>query len=72
MTVHDLDAFAYDDVAKDGEEGEDGGESSFAVDDEERHVVDLQTVGEVSHTCPAGVRVGDDYDLVSTIDEFLE
>lgn len=72
MAVHDLDSFAYNDVAKHREEGEDGGEGGLAVDDEKRHIVDLQTVGEVSHTCSPGICVGDDYDFVSSIDEFLE
>ena len=32
MPVHDLHAFADDDVAEDGEEGEDGREGGFSVD----------------------------------------
>lgn len=71
MAVYDLDSFAYNDVAKHREEGEDGGEGGLAVDDEKRHIVDLQAVGEVSHTCSPGICVGDDYDFVSSIDEFL-
>lgn len=71
MAMYNLDAFAYDNIAEDGEEGEHRGKRGLAVDDEEGHIVDLQTIGEVSHTCSAGVRVSDDYDLVSTVDEFL-
>ena len=71
MAVYDLDSFAYDDVAKHREEGEDGGEGSLAVDDEERHIVDLETIGEVSHTCSPGICMGDDYDLVPAVDELL-
>lgn len=71
MTVDYLDPFAYDNVAKDREEGEDGWEGSLAVDDEEGHVIDLQPVGEIPHTCSSGVRMRDDYDFVPSIDEFL-
>lgn len=71
MAVYDLDAFAYDNVAEDWEEREDSGKGGLAVDDEEGHVVDLEAVGEVAHTCSTGVGVRDDDDLVSTIDEFL-
>jgi hypothetical protein len=71
MPVYNLDSLAYDDVAEYREEGEDGGEGGLAVDDEERHIVDLQAIGEVSHTCSPGIRMGDDYDLVSSINEFL-
>jgi hypothetical protein len=71
MAVYDLDSFAYDDVAKHREEREDGGEGGLAVDDEERHIVDLEAVGEVTHTCSPSICMGDDYDLVSSIDEFL-
>ena len=71
MAVHNLDPFAYDNVAEYWEEGEDGGEGSLAVDDEEGYVVDLQTVGEISHSCSAGICVCDDYHFVASIDEFL-
>jgi hypothetical protein len=71
MAVYNLDSFPYDNVAEYREEGEDGGEGSLAVDDEEGYVVDLQTVGEVSHSCPAGICVCNDYDFVASIDEFL-
>lgn len=72
MSMNNLDLLANDDVSKDGEEGKDGGESGLAVDDKERDMVDLQTVGEVADSSAAFVCVGDDDHLVSTIDEFLE
>jgi hypothetical protein len=71
MAVYNFDSFAYDDVAEDGEEGEDGGERSLAVDDEEGNVVDFEAVGEVSHTCPASICVCNDDNFVAAIDEFL-
>lgn len=72
MSVYDLYSFAYDNVAKYREEGEDGGKGGLAVDDEEGHVVDLQSVCEVPYACATGVCVCDDYDFVSSIDEFLD
>lgn len=71
MAVNNLDSLAYNNVAKHWKEGEYGGEGGLAVDNEERHVVDLKAIGEVPHTCPTGICVSDDYDLVSSIDEFL-
>lgn len=71
MTVYNFDSFAYDNVAKYWEEGENGGEGSLAVDDEEGYVVDLQSVCEVSDPCSTGICVCDDYDLVPTVDKFL-
>ena len=76
MAVHDLDAFADEDLAQDGEGGEDGGEGGLAVHDPVREVVDLDAVGEVADAGAAGVigcaiGVGDDDDFVATVDEFL-
>jgi hypothetical protein len=71
MAVYNLDALADDNVAEDGEEGEDGGERRLAIDDEERDIVDLEAVGEVSHACSTSVGMSDDNDLVASINEFL-
>jgi hypothetical protein len=71
MAVHNLNLLADADVAKDGEEGEDGREGGFAVDDPEGDVVDLEAVCEVPHTGATGIGVCDDDHLVATIDEFL-
>ena len=69
--MHDLDPFAEHDGAEDGEEAEDGGEGGFAVDDEEGHVVDFETIGEVADACAALVGVCDYDDFVAAVDEFL-
>lgn len=71
MAMYNFDTFANHDVTKHREEGEDGGKSCFAVDDEKRYVVDLETVREVAYSSATGVCVRDDYDFVTTIDEFL-
>ncbi len=69
MAVDNLDLLPYNDVSKDGKEGEDGRERGFAVYDEERNVVDLQAVGKVADAGAAFVGMGDDYDLVAAVDE---
>jgi hypothetical protein len=72
MSVYDLDALANDDVAEDGEEGEDGRKGGLAVYNEKRYVVDFEAIGEVPHARPASVSVGDDDDFVAAVNEFLE
>lgn len=71
MAVHNLDLLADDNVPENGEEGEDGRECSFTVDDPEGDVVDFESVGEVTDSFASFERVGDDNDLVATVDEFL-
>jgi hypothetical protein len=71
MAMDDLDSFAYHDVAEHGKEGEDGGERSLAVDDEEWDVVDFETVGEVPHACSTGIGMCDNNYFVAAIDKFL-
>lgn len=71
MTMDDLNSFAYNDVAEDWEEGKDGRERSLAIYDKEGYIVNLQSICKVSNTCTAGVCVSDDYDFMSTINEFL-
>jgi hypothetical protein len=71
MSMDDLDSFAYNDIAEDWKEGKDGRERSLAVYNEEGYVVNLQSICKVSNTCTAGVCVSDDYNFMSTINEFL-
>lgn len=56
-------------VAEDGEKGEDGRESDVAVDDEERHIIHFEAVGEVADAGAVVIGVGDDDDLVPAVDE---
>jgi hypothetical protein len=70
MAMDDLDLFADDDIAEDGEEGEDGGHGRLAVDDEKGDMVDFEAVGEISHACPSFVGVGHNDHLVAAIDQF--
>lgn len=72
MAVDNLDLLADDDVAEYREEGEDSRHRRFAVNDEERDVVDLQSIGEVAHPGSSLVRMGDDDDFMAAVDELLE
>lgn len=71
MSVDNVDLLADHDVSEDGEEGEDGGEGCFSVDDEEGDIVDFEAVGEVADASAVAVLVGDDDDFVPAVDEFL-
>lgn len=71
MAMDDFDLLSNHDIAEYGEEGKDGGEGRFAVDDEEGNVVDLESIGEVPDSGAALVRMCDNDDFVPTVDEFL-
>jgi hypothetical protein len=71
MAMDYLNLLSDDDIAEYGEEREDGRECRLAVDDEEWNVVDLQSVGEVTDSSASFVRVGNNNDFVSPINEFL-
>ena len=70
--MDDLDFLADDDVAEDGEGGEDGWEGGFAVDGPEGDVVHFDAVGEVTDASTAWVCMRDDNDFVAAVDEFLD
>ena len=69
MPMHNLNLLSKYDIPKDREEGKDSRESSFPVDDKERHMIDLEAVGQISNTRSPFIRVGDDDDFVATVDE---
>lgn len=71
MAMDNFDLLPNDNVAEYGEEGEDGREGGLAIDNEERNVIDLESIGEVSDSCSALVCMSDDNDFVSAIDQFL-
>lgn len=72
VSVDNLDALPDDNVAKDGEEGEDCWKGGLAVDDEKGDVVDFQAIGEIANSGTALVGVGDYDDFVTAVYEFLE
>lgn len=69
--MHNLNLLADDDISEYGKEGKDCGERRLAINDEERYVIDFETIGEVSYSASTFVCMRYDDDLVSTIDEFL-
>jgi hypothetical protein len=69
MSMNNLDLLADDNIAEDREEREDGGKGGFSVDDEERHIVDLEAVGKISYSSSSFVCMGDDDNFVPTVNE---
>lgn len=69
--MHDLRTFAQDDVAKDRKEGKHCWHSSLAIDGEEGHIIDLETIRQISDSNSIVVRMCYDYDLVASIYEAL-
>ena len=70
MPVHNLNLFPQNDITEDGKEGEDGGKSAFSVDDQKGNVINFESICEVSDACPTLVGMGDDHDLMATVNEF--
>lgn len=71
VAMDNFNLLTYDDIAKNGEEGEDRWEGRFTVNDEEGDMIDLETVCEVAHSSPAFVGVSYDNYFVTAVDEFL-
>lgn len=67
MSMHNFNLFAYYDVTKDREEGEDRGHSRFAVNDEEGDMVDFESIGEISNSGSALVGMSDNNDFMASI-----
>lgn len=67
MAMHNLDPLPEDDVAEDGEKGEDSGHSRFAIDYQERDVVHFQTIRQVSYPSTIFVGMSDNDDFVPSI-----
>lgn len=60
VAVDNLNPFPQDYITKYRKEREDRRKGCFSVYDEERHVVDLEAIGEISNAGPAGVGMSDD------------
>lgn len=71
VSVDDLDLLADDDVPEDWEKGEDGWKGRFPVDDEERDVIDFQSVREIPDPGATLICVRDDNDFVASVYQFL-
>lgn len=69
VTMDNLNLFPNNDVAEDGEEREDSRHGRLSIDDQERHMVDFQPVGQIVHPSPAIVCMSYDNNLVPSIDQ---
>lgn len=69
VSMNDLDALPYADVAEDREERKDGREGRLAVHNQKGDVVDLEAICEVADTLSIIVGMCDYNDLVAAVDE---
>ena len=69
MPMHDLNLLSEDDIPEYWEEGEDGRKSRFSIDDKKRYMVDLETIRKVPNASSPFIRVSDDDDFMTTVDE---
>lgn len=72
VPMNNLDLFADDDIPKYREKREHRGHGRLAVYDKERDMVDFEAIGEVSNSSTSFIRMSDNDDFMSTIDEFLK
>lgn len=68
MSMDNLDLFSQDDVAENWKERENGGKGRFTVDNQERDMIDLETIGKVAYSRTTFVGMGDDDDLMAAVD----
>lgn len=71
MTMHNLNLFAYHDVAEDGKEGENCRKRALSVHDQKGDMVHFETIGKVAYSSAASVGVRDDDNFMASIDQFL-
>ena len=71
VAMDDVNLLTNDNVAEDGEEGEDGREGRLAINNKEGHMVDLETIGQIADSSATLVLMGDDDDLVASVNELL-
>lgn len=70
MPMHNFNFFPQYEISKYGKEGKYSGKRRLSIDDEERNVIDLQTVGEIADSCATFVGVGDYDNFMAPVDEF--
>lgn len=71
MSMDYIYLLSQDDVSEDREERKDCRKSRLSVYDKEWHVVDLQSIGQVSYTSPVTICMGYNDHFMSSINEFL-
>lgn len=69
VTVHNFNFFSDHDISKDWKKGEDSRKSGFSVNDEERHMIHFEPIGQITDTRSTLVGMCDDDDLMAAIDE---
>jgi hypothetical protein len=69
MAMYNLYLLPYNNISKYGKEREDSWKGRSSIDDEERYMVDLESIRKVSYSSPTFVCVCDDYNLVASVDE---
>ena len=69
MPMHNPNLLPQHHIPENRKKGKNGRERGFAINDKERHVVDLEAVGQVADAGAAFVGVGDDDDFVAAVDE---
>ena len=67
VAVHNLNLFSDNDITEDWEEGEHRRHSRLAIDYEERNMVDLQAIRQVSNPSSTFVSMCYDNDLMPTV-----
>lgn len=72
MAMDDLDLFSNEDLSENRKGREDRGECRAAVDHPVRKMVYFDAVGKIADPRAAGIGVGDDYDFMAAVDEFLD
>ncbi len=69
VPMNNLNLLSENDISEYWKEGKNSRESSFPVDDKERHMVDLETIRKISNTSSPFIRMSDDDNFMATIDE---
>ena len=71
MSMYNLDLLTYNYIAEYGEKREDCWHRRFSVYNKKRNMIDLEAICQVSNSCSALVRVGNDDNFVSSVNQFL-
>jgi len=70
MTVDDLNLFSDCYTAEDWKEREHRRKGGLSVQDQERNMIDLESVGQIMNSSSAFISMRDDYYLVTAVDQF--
>ena len=70
MAMDNLNALSQHNISEDRKEGEYCWEGTFAIDYQERNVVDFEPIREVVNSSPTFVGMGDHNHFVSPVDQF--